>query len=56
MYGLNIPVNLSDIVSGVTDTFQSLWPVLAFLAAIPLAFGVANRILGTTKAAARGRR
>jgi len=42
--GLSIPLTTTEIVNGATTTFNSLWPVIAFLGGISLAFAIAGRV------------
>lgn len=38
--------DLTDVATGTTSWFSSLWLILAFSIAIPLAFYIANRVKG----------
>lgn len=43
---VDLAYNLTDVASGTSNWFSSIWYIVAFAVAIPLAFYVANRVKG----------
>lgn len=43
---INLSYDLADVASSVTNWFSSMWLIVAFAVAIPLAFLIAGRIKG----------
>lgn len=41
---INLTYDLADVATSVTNWFSSMWLIVAFAVAIPLAFLIANRI------------
>ncbi len=41
---INLTYDLADVATSVANWFSSVWLIVAFAVAIPLAFLVANRI------------
>lgn len=43
---ISLVYDLADVSTSVTNWFSSVWLIVAFAVAIPLAFLIANRIKG----------
>ena len=43
---ISLTYNLADVATSVANWFSSVWLIVAFAVAIPLAFLIANRIKG----------
>ncbi len=41
---INLDYELADVATAVTNWFGSMWLIVAFAVAIPLAFLIANRV------------
>jgi hypothetical protein len=41
---INLTYSLADVATGIQNFFASTWLIVAFAAAIPLAFVIAHRI------------
>lgn len=41
---ISLSYDLADVATSVTNWFSSMWLIVAFAVAIPLAFLIANRI------------
>jgi len=43
---INLTYDLADVATSVSNWFGSMWLIVAFAVAIPLAFLIANRVKG----------
>lgn len=43
---ISLTYSLADVATGVANWFGSIWLIVAFAVAIPLAFLIANRVKG----------